>query len=245
MLNYVKIQGPKSSGILFDEISGNTECFRFSVAKVNNQNYFIGSEEYVDNNDKGRHHIAIRFSYDLVNWSVREKIIETANEWDAILMNYPILLSADGWSNTAIDLDNFYVIGTHSHSPFTSNVNRINVRLFIPPPPTKKPTPCGVNAFCPTTYRMGTIAFSENNIHGIYPNPNHKNFQFGYTLNENSRTQINIFDITGKLIFTNIATYKMPGYYTENINIRNIPNGVYLLEFLKNDLKTTYKLLSN
>ena len=74
MLNYVKIQGPKSSGILFDEISGNTEFFIFSVAKVNNQNYFIGSEEYVDNNDKGRQHIAVRFSYDLVNWSERKKI---------------------------------------------------------------------------------------------------------------------------------------------------------------------------
>ena len=160
-------------------------------------------------------------------------------------MNYPILLSADSWSKTAIDLDNFYIIGTHSRSTFTSNVNRINVRLFMPPPAIKRPNPCKANAFCPTAYRNGSVTVSDNNINGIYPNPNHRNFHFGYTLSESSLTQINILDITGKLIFTNFPSYRMPGYYTENINIGNNPNGVYLLEFLKNGLKTTYKIISN
>lgn len=115
---------------------------------------------------------------------------------------------------------------------------------YFPPPPIKKPNPCGANAFCLTAYRMGSVTVSNNNINGVYPNPNHRNFR-GYILNESSRTQINIFDIRGKLIFTTLATYRMPGYYTENINIGNNPNGVYLLEFLKNGLKTTYKLLNN
>ncbi|HEY4287252.1 MAG TPA: T9SS type A sorting domain-containing protein [Puia sp.] len=130
MMSYLHTQGPKSTDVLTDQIADNTYCFRFSAAKVNNTNYYIGLEEFVDNNDMGgggaRHHLALRFSIDLVNWSAREKIIETSNNWDASSFNYAIFLSADGWSNTAVDLNNFYVIGTHSQTPFRNPIFMMN-----------------------------------------------------------------------------------------------------------------------
>ena len=129
MLQYLKTPGPKSTGILTDEISGNTQAFRFAVAKVKNKDYFIGCEEYIDNSDSERHHIALRFSYNLIDWSPRKKIIETSKNWDASRMNYPIFLSADGWTNTEVDLDDFYLIGTNSQSPFSRNLNRLHITL--------------------------------------------------------------------------------------------------------------------
>lgn len=129
MLQFLKIPGPKSTGILADEISGNTQAFRFAVAKVKNTNYFIGCEEYIDNNDKERHHIALRFSYNLMDWSERKIIVETSTNWDISKMNYPIFLSADGWTNTTVDLNDFYIIGTHSQSPFSRKVNRLHITL--------------------------------------------------------------------------------------------------------------------
>ena len=129
MLQYLKTPGPKSTSILTDEISGNTQAFRFAVAKVKNKDYFIGCEEYIDNSDSERHHIALRFSYNLIDWSPRKKIIETSKNWDASRMNYPIFLSADGWTNTEIDLNDFYLIGTNSQSPFSRNLNRLHITL--------------------------------------------------------------------------------------------------------------------
>jgi len=149
MMQYLHTQGPKSTDILSDQIPNNTECFRFSVAQVKNTNYFIAVEEYVDNNARAAgnawHFVALRFSNDLMNWSSREMIVENAQTWDASNLNYPILLSADGWSNTAVDLNNFYVLGTHSQSPFENGVTMVRVSYSppTPPPPPPPTSPCG------------------------------------------------------------------------------------------------------
>jgi hypothetical protein len=47
MMQFVKVQGPKSSNILGDEAYDNTMAYRFTAARVNNENYFIGMEEYL------------------------------------------------------------------------------------------------------------------------------------------------------------------------------------------------------
>jgi hypothetical protein len=141
MQNYVKVQGPKSTNILPDLLSDNSNCLRFSVAQVNGQNYFIGCEEYLADNEPGsdgagNHHVALRFSYDLMNWSPRIKVIESAENYGASNLNYPIFLSANGWTNTAIDLNNFYVIGVHSTSDhgFPNWVTRVHIYENVSPP---------------------------------------------------------------------------------------------------------------
>jgi len=129
LLQFVKVPGPKATDILTDEIPNNTEAFRFTAARVKNHTYFIGCEEYIDNNDQKRHHIALRFSYNLIDWSKRKKIVETSTNWNASDMNYPIFVSADGWSNTEVDLDDFYLVGTHSQSPFNGVINRLHIKI--------------------------------------------------------------------------------------------------------------------
>jgi len=235
MLNYVKVEGPKSTDILTDEIALNTESFRFTAAAVNNTNYFIGLEEYIDNNDNGRHHLALRFSNDLINWSAREKVVETSTNWDASDMNYPIFLSADGWSNTAINLDDFYIMGTHSQSPFSNYVNLINVHVYTPPPPPPPTCPHG----CNQRITADAVTLSSNPNHGI--------FQIRYHLNGNglAQTQINIFDITGKMLSRASSGAKTAGFYQENIFLANKAKGIYVVELIVDGARTQKKVVVN
>lgn len=254
LLNYVKVAGPKSTDVLTDEISLNTEAFRFTAAAVNNTNYFIGLEEYIDDNDNGRHHLALRFSNDLINWSAREKVVETSTNWDASDMNYPIFLSADGWSNTAINLDNFYIVGTHSQSPFSNYVNLIHVYNYTPPPPPPPPPPpydCGPNNNCPPVeQRVGTFTETQTfqkavDVTGISSNPNHGVFDFRYKLKKTGRTQITVFDITGQLLIKGSAMTKPAGFYQENINLGGKAKGMYVLEFIVDGTRQSYRVIVN
>jgi len=238
MLRYVRVAGPKATDILSDEIPGNTEAFRFSVAQVAGQHYFIGCEEYVDNNDrshgKSRHHIALRFSYDLVNWSERKKIIETSDSWDASDFNYPILMDAEGGSNTTIDLNNFYVIGVRSQSPFSSGVRMMNISYS----PDVSPY-AALMAFS----SVGSSLDINNSVIKAYPNPSHGNFILSYSLTSPSQTQVNIFDTRGYKVSSGVAYSKPPGVYNEHIDLSACGNGIYIVELFINDSKKVLKVV--
>jgi len=239
MLQYVKVQGPKSTDILSGDDADNTLVFRFTAAQVNNTNYFIGCEEYSDNNDitfingvaQGRHHVALRFSYDLMNWSPREMIIETADDWNASAFNYPILLSADGWTNTAIDLNNFYVIGTHSQSPFINPISMMNITHNVPAPMTSVAS-FGLSA---------PPVVSE--FAGVYPNPTHGNFQLKYALAASAKVQVMVLDVTGREIQSQAPTQEPPGSYVENFDLSRLARGIYIVEFMVDNEKHAYKIV--
>ena len=242
MLQYVRVEGPKSTDILPDEISGNTEAFRFSVAQVKGQHYFVGCEEYVDDNDRvhgrSRHHIALRFSNDLVNWSARKKIIETSDNWDASSLNYPILLDAEGRSNTEIDLNNFYVVGVHSQSPFSSSVNMLNVQYT----PNASPF-AALMTFSSLSFSSG-ISGNAADIQAC-PNPNHGNFVLSYSLTTSSQIQVNIFNAAGARISAGAAYEKPAGSYRESIDLSAFGNGIYIIELFVNNDRKVLKVIRN
>ena len=218
---------------------------RFSVAQVRNTNYFIGIESYYDATvpaGSPSFKKALRFSSDLLNWSPRQ-VIETVSDWTQTLLNYPILMGSDGLSNNLVDSNDFYILGTSS--TITSVTNKLHV--YLPPagaavvPGTKLAAANAISTFADSA----TAAVSKivPGSAGVLPNPNHGLFQLGYTLSGSSTIQVNVFDLTGRLIRQGSQLPRQAGYYQDNIDISSQTPGVYLVELVANGIKSTYKVL--
>lgn len=243
LLQYVKVKGPKSTNILPDGPMDKTSTYRFTAAQVNNTDYFIGCEEYVDENDvsnidgvrQARHHVALRFSEDLINWSPREMIVETSDDWNESAFNYPILLSADGWTNTAVDLNNFYIVGTHSQSPFLNPISMMNISNAAMPP-----------VMTSSVSSMGSSARSVVElVSNVYPNPTQGFCQLKYTLGSSANVQVAIYDVTGRQLEPAVSIQRPPGSYVEEFNLSAFAEGVYFIELMVDDQRRTYKVIRN
>jgi len=122
-----KEKGPQATDLMND--TGNQyEQKRFSVARVVNSStpLFIGVEESV-NNKTDVWEISLRFSGDLLNWSPRQLVIDSSIGVFGIRLHYPVFCDAEGWSNTEIDLNDFYVLGKGAEENFTSYFNKYRV----------------------------------------------------------------------------------------------------------------------
>ena len=76
----------------------------------------------------------------------------------------------------------------------------------------------------------------ENNINNqiqIFPNPSFENITISSHSRINFSTDINIFNLTGKLILS--KNVEMNNGFSENINISSLSTGIYLME-IKNSL---------
>lgn len=71
----------------------------------------------------------------------------------------------------------------------------------------------------------------------IYPNPNNGSFEI-YMTNINVKTEIEILDLNGKVIYKNTISNK-----NQNINIENISRGVYIVKANQNGYVKTKKLI--
>ena len=166
MLDFVDDQGPKSTNIL-----ANTETIRFSVAKVSGDNYFIGVEEYIEN---GRNKVALRTSYNLLDWSDRQIVVSDAPTWSDGILHYPIFLNANGWTNTEVDIDNFFIIGSWTHS----KIRRIKYDLNVAKGSTKGDT------------RGAKM--------GVFPNPLKNSLQINFSTQVEIYDEITICDFNGR-----------------------------------------------
>jgi hypothetical protein len=246
MLNYVQTLGPKGTDVLND-VTGRNPCMRFSVAKVKNTNYFIGVEEYIDENDLCSHvhlrydgsygpvskfKVALRFSNDLLNWSNRILIINSPNCWDYHNMRYPILLSADGWSNTEVDLNDFYVLGTGG---IEKSVNK--VRIYIPPPPPPDPPPpppidCPFPDMpCEQPFRHATGSPKELQVEAVvFPNPSSASPKVRFNVPAKARVTIVLNDANGKTLTRVEDRVYERGTYLKEVDLLAKSPGVYLLQ---------------
>lgn len=121
VLDFLKVHGPKGTVLL-----GDAGTVRFSVAKIKGTNYFLGLEAYITP-DK-QYKIAFRFSEDLLVWSERRSIVSYSG-WDGNTLGYPIFLNQNGWTNTEIDANNFFVIGSVNGD---DEINRLNFSIDCP-----------------------------------------------------------------------------------------------------------------
>ncbi len=81
-----------------------------------------------------------------------------------------------------------------------------------------------------TDNNLGIPAISGNvNKFNLYPNPaNGGNIIISYELNKNSIVQFKIFDYSGQEVMLLDNDKKVSGAYTENVNISELANGIYL-----------------
>ena len=78
----------------------------------------------------------------------------------------------------------------------------------------------------------------NNNAISLYPNPSNGKITINAT-NNNAINTVNIFDITGTLVFTQVNLNKA----TANININHLNTGVYIVEVLSANNKSIVKLI--
>lgn len=123
MLDFIGQRGPPALP-LFSE--PDVSSVRFSVARARGTQWFVGAEERTEAD--GSWSIALRISTDLVHWS--EPAFHPglrATSWDTARLNYPIFLDARGQTNTEIEADDFFLLGTGG-----SELHRAHLRVSLP-----------------------------------------------------------------------------------------------------------------
>jgi hypothetical protein len=226
MLDFVAVKGPRSTDIM-DDVHGMSQHIRFSVAKVRDKNYFIGVEEYIDIADAHKFKIALRFSNDLTSWTDRRLVVYEAAHWRETEMNYPIFLDKEGWTNTEIDIDDFYILGTGTTPQ--KHVNRIHLKS-------------GRTAL----QLLGSQSTNLNRSTAtdlVYPNPNSGSFQLSYALDEPSRVRVSLLNLSGRNLGILKNTLKNNGRFTETLDISHYPAGTYIIEMLTNTRRQLYKIV--
>lgn len=223
MLDFVTVKGARATDIMNDH-KNTAQEIRFSVAKVINENYFIGVEEFIDHTDNNMWKIGLRFSADLVHWTDRKFIVRSAAKWDDIHINYPIFLSHDGWSNTEIDIGDFYIIGT---DPGVNNaVNKIHLQA-------NKTT---------GDFAARYLLQSQGLQHSVLPNPNIGLFAVNYYVDSISPVEIIMYSLRGEQIGL-WRSEKKPGKYSAEFDISRYPAGIYLVAVRMRNRYNVYKVM--
>ena len=267
--DYYKTPGPQGTTLL----ESDRDYRRFAVAKVNGTNYYMGLGYFMDpdpnhrwyNSNDGEWYspeiMTLKYSTDLVHW-YGDRHIYSASSYKTTKFNYPIFLNANGWTNTTIDENNFYVIGTNAEENGVNNVvYKMQVYIPGPPPPPPPvcydqcgnavqcpaPPPCN-DCFCPelrkaTTGTAAALDNSKERAPFVSPNPGPGVYQLKYTLKSHARTQLNVLDLMGRQVQTGSAINRMAGTYAETVNISGHAKGVYLLELLVNGKKQIFKVI--
>lgn len=74
---------------------------------------------------------------------------------------------------------------------------------------------------------------------GVYPNPNNGNFVIRFNSLTTTDVNVKLYDIRGRIVFE--KKYFNQGSFNENIELKNVQSGVYLLNVLADDNKKVVK----
>ena len=106
-------------------------------------------------------------------------------------------------------------------------------------------------------YYTSTLAIAENTSAGIaiissalpklnvYPNPVSDNLNIEYTISNSTQVEVKMFDMLGNVVDVFTLQTKVAGNYVNNFKIdRNkYRKGIYFVELITNDTKSTQKIL--
>ena len=87
--------------------------------------------------------------------------------------------------------------------------------------------PAGINNLTNNNYEIN-----------VFPNPANEIIAVSYKQSANSNVNISIYDVVGKLVYTENTTSK-----NSNINTSNLNDGIYFLKLTGKDFNTTEKLV--
>jgi hypothetical protein len=92
-------------------------------------------------------------------------------------------------------------------------------------------------------YEPNSKSANENTLK-VYPNPANSYFSIDYTLtSSNEQVQLNIVDITGKIIYTKNLGLKQAGSHSERLNSADLPNGFYFVNMMIGQYNKTAKII--
>jgi len=97
----------------------------------------------------------------------------------------------------------------------------------------------------------GTIACTTTNLESfnqlnnlsVFPNPAKEKIMISFTTENTSSIQIELYDISGRLILKETETPLQSTYTTKEINIESIDNGSYILYLNQDGYKKAFKLI--
>jgi len=89
----------------------------------------------------------------------------------------------------------------------------------------------------PALAPSGLVAINEVSIAhiiGVYPNPARNYTLLNVNLQKAATTEINVIDANGRLVKNVFNGALSPGFYSHNIDVRNLPNGIYFIQLIAN-----------
>ncbi|WP_095953817.1 reprolysin-like metallopeptidase [Flavobacterium sp. ACN6] len=95
---------------------------------------------------------------------------------------------------------------------------------------------------CNRVYTLGDSDF-ENIDFALFPNPNKGNFTIQFSRDSLKEVKVYVHDILGKYVYS--KTFQGSGYFIQDIQLPNVPNGVYLVTVTDGEKRTVKKILVN
>ena len=93
---------------------------------------------------------------------------------------------------------------------------------------------------CTKTYTLGISDIGINDF-VVYPNPNKGNFNIQFTNKSSAEVKVMVHDVLGRKLFEN--EYENKSNFNENIQLKNVQPGLYLLTVINGNRKDIRKIL--
>lgn len=83
----------------------------------------------------------------------------------------------------------------------------------------------------------------EDRLYPVAPNPASDRLTFGYTLARSGRVNLYLYNTAGALVRTIAGNqYHLPGYHTHDLNVQDLPAGMYMLVLQKGAVRLTERV---
>lgn len=87
------------------------------------------------------------------------------------------------------------------------------------------------------TTGLNTVSKGDLTLSAAYPNPASNQVSINYSLSQSGKVQIDIYDVTGKLVNTTKFDNLESGSHISNLDISNLNSGVYMYSIQSNSAK--------
>lgn len=89
-----------------------------------------------------------------------------------------------------------------------------------------------------------SLVKTANKLYPVFPSPASDVTRYGFTLETSGTVEISLLGLDGKLLSKPVsARFHLPGYHINDLDLSQVPSGVYLLEMNKDGERQSQKLV--
>ena len=112
--------------------------------------------------------------------------------------------------------------------------------------------PTFIDDICVTTKGEYIDSKIDNEISSIpisyylsqnYPNPFNPSTQIEYDVKEPCKVNLTVYNLNGQVIKELVNSYQQPGHYSINVNMQEIPSGLYFYKIQMGDFQAVKKMV--